>query len=276
MNREGNTWVMMFAVGMCVILAVLLAGTFSALKGKVDANIDFDRQMNVLIATGLYSKAEGGESKTRAELEELYTDRIIGKVLEVKRGMVDKPVKGADGEPTTIKVEKVTDLVETEYTVEDLPRLQLEQRREKDPAKRKEFTTFYTRVDEQGEAVAYCIPIEGLGLWGMIYGFLALEHDLATVKGITFYQHKETPGLGGEIDNPDWQSQWKGKSIYDAGDDFVSVTVKKGKVDKAVAYEKEHMVDGLSGATITSNGVTKFVAEDLQTYMPYFEKLKGE
>lgn len=276
MNREGNTWVMTFAVGMCVILAVLLAGTFSALKGKVDANIAFDRQMNVLIATGLYSKAEGAESKTRAELEQLYADRIVGKVLEVKRGMVDQPVKGADGKPTTIQVEKVTDLVETEYTVEDLPRLQLEQRREKDPAKRKEFTTFYTRVDDQGEAVAYCIPIEGLGLWGMIYGFLALEHDLATVKGITFYQHKETPGLGGEIDKQWWQSQWPGKEIYAGNGDFVSVTVKKGKVDPAVAYEKEHMVDGLSGATITSNGVTKFVAEDLQTYMPYFEKLKGE
>ena len=142
-----------------------------------------------------------------------------------------------------------------------------------DPAERREFTTFFTRVDEAGKPVAYCIPIEGLGLWGMIYGYLALEDDLDTVKGITFYRHKETPGLGGEIDAAWWKSQWPGKSIFEDGD-LVSVTVKKGRVDASIPKERKHYVDGLSGATITSNGVTKFVREDLETYQAYFSKLK--
>ena len=130
----------------------------------------------------------------------------------------------------------------------------------------------YRRKSPSGETEAWCIPISGYGLWSTLYGFLALEPDLNTVKGITFYSHAETPGLGGEVDNPSWQAQWPGKQILDARGQLVGVSLKKGAVDESIPFEQAHQVDGLSGATITSNGVTNFVLSDLQRYEPYFVK----
>ena len=96
----------------------------------------------------------------------------------------------------------------------------------------------------------YVFLLWGNGLWSTMYGYLALETDLQTVKGITFYQHGETPGLGGEIDNPVWQARWVGKKVYnEAGQ--AALTVTKG----GQAKDLNHQVDGISGATITSVAV---------------------
>ena len=100
------------------------------------------------------------------------------------------------------------------------------------------------------------LPIRGYGLWGTLYGFISLEEDFNTVSGIEFYEHKETPGLGAEVDNPKWKSSWKGKKIYQ--NNQVALKVIKGKVeidDNQASYK----VDGLSGATITSRGVSNMV-----------------
>ena len=100
------------------------------------------------------------------------------------------------------------------------------------------------------------LPIRGYGLWGTLYGYISIEDDFNTIAGIEFYDHKETPGLGAEVDNPKWKNLWPGKQIYQNGE--VSLTVIKGKVandDKDAQYE----IDGLSGATITSRGVTNMI-----------------
>lgn len=278
MDKNSNSFVMAFSVGMCVVLAVLLSGTFNLLKDTVSANIQFDRQLNVLIATGLHDPFDASKAKTRAELEQLYADNIEAKVLIVHREMQTEEVRKA-GELVEEQVERVVDMEVTDRSVEELPNLRLEESRKPNKAERIEYTTFYTRSHVEGgerRVDSYCIPIEGLGLWGMIYGFLALESDLETVRGITFYQHKETPGLGGEIDKEWWQDQWPGKRVVDADGKLVGVTVKKGKVDPTVAVEKERYVDGLSGATITSNGVTNFVRDDLEAYQALFKKLRSE
>ena len=105
-------------------------------------------------------------------------------------------------------------------------------------------------------------------------GYLALEPDLKTIIGLEFFDHKETPGLGGEIDNPKWKSIWKGKEIYsDSGDILISVI--KGSVDKSSTLAK-YQVDGLSGATITSNGVTNLLSFWLgdMGYGPLIDRLK--
>ncbi|MBK8978393.1 MAG: NADH:ubiquinone reductase (Na(+)-transporting) subunit C [Planctomycetes bacterium] len=277
MDKNSNSFVMSFAVGMCIVLAVMLAGTFNVLKDRMDANVAFDQHVNVLIATGLHSRAPGSEPKTREELEDLYASFIVPQVLEVKRGVATERVREA-GVEKDVQVERVIDMIETDYAIDDLPNLRLQERRKPNAADRREFTTFFTRFDSDDPAtrkpVAYCIPIEGLGLWGTIYGYLALESDLDHVRGITFYKHKETPGLGGEIDAAWWQSQWPQKKILDDRGEFVSVSVKKGQVDPAVERERLHMVDGLSGATITSNGVTRLVESCLQDYMPWFARLR--
>jgi Na+-transporting NADH:ubiquinone oxidoreductase subunit C len=120
------------------------------------------------------------------------------------------------------------------------------------------------------------LPISGKGLWSTIYGYLALEGDLDHVRGVTFYKHGETPGLGGECENPAWCATWSGKSILDAQKKLVGVAVKKGKVDGSIPAEKAHKVDGLSGATITSNGITNFVLADLKAFDGYLTGLRSK
>ncbi len=100
------------------------------------------------------------------------------------------------------------------------------------------------------------LPIRGYGLWGTLFGYIAIDKDLNTIKGLEFYAHKETPGLGAEVDNPNWKSLWDGKSIYKNGE--VQISVIKGKVDPSNEMAS-YQVDGLSGATLTSRGVTNML-----------------
>ena len=97
-----------------------------------------------------------------------------------------------------------------------------------------------------------------LGLWGILYGYLAISGDLNTIVGLEFYQHKETPGLGAEVDNPKWKALWRGKKIYDENGEIL-IKVMKGKVDNTNEMST-YQVDGLSGATLTSNGVSNLLA----------------
>ena len=112
-------------------------------------------------------------------------------------------------------------------------------------------------VTNQDRVDTIILPIYGKGLWSTMHAFLALEGDANTVKGYTFYEHGETPGLGGEVDNPSWQRQWVGKRIFDR-DWNLSLDIRKGKVDLS-KQEAVHQVDGLSGATLTTVGVENFM-----------------
>jgi Na+-transporting NADH:ubiquinone oxidoreductase subunit C len=137
------------------------------------------------------------------------------------------------------------------------------------------FRVVATTKGADGKIEAVVLPISGKGLWSTIYGYLALEGDLEKVRGVTFYKHGETPGLGGECENPVWCAQWKGKSIRDEQKKLVGIEVKKGKVDPSIPAEKAHKVDGLSGATITCNGINKFVLADLTAFEGYLATLKN-
>ena len=142
--------------------------------------------------------------------------------------------------------------------------------------RRAKYSTVYMVRAENGDLERIILPVSGYGLWSTLYGFLALESDLNTVVGIGFYEHAETPGLGGEVDNPNWKSQWSGKKIY-ADNREVAMQLTKGKVDSS-RPEAVHRVDGLSGATITSRGVTNLVQYWMgeQAYGPFLRKLKQE
>ena len=113
------------------------------------------------------------------------------------------------------------------------------------------------------------MPVSGKGLWSSLFGYFAIDtNDYSTVRGITFYAHGETPGLGAEISKKWFQNNFVGKEIYSSDDILESVTVLKGKAPSNSKYE----VDGISGATITSNGVTELLDRDLKRYEPYFIK----
>lgn len=110
--------------------------------------------------------------------------------------------------------------------------------------------------DAKSELDLRVFPVEGVGLWGTLYGFLALDKDGNTIRGLTFYSHKETPGLGAEVDNPRWKNLWPGRKAFGESGD-AAIQVIKGVAGKA--EDDPHRVDGLSGATITSNGVTNLL-----------------
>ena len=114
-------------------------------------------------------------------------------------------------------------------------------------------------VEDAGQIKTIILPVSGYGLWSTLHGFLALESDANTVVGLGFYEHAETPGLGGEVDNPRWKAFWPGKKVYDlANSDAPKIGLVKGSVDRA-RPEAIYQIDGLSGATLTSRGVTNLV-----------------
>ena len=120
----------------------------------------------------------------------------------------------------------------------------------------------------------YSIPISGKGLWSTIYGYIALEPDGKTVKGITFYKHGETPGLGGELEKEWFTSNYKGKKIYNEEEELVSIEIVKGQVNQN-DLNAIHQVDGISGSTLTGRGMNKFIARDLNTYKSFLERVKA-
>ncbi|MFP3998609.1 MAG: NADH:ubiquinone reductase (Na(+)-transporting) subunit C [Desulfobacterales bacterium] len=132
----------------------------------------------------------------------------------------------------------------------------------------KSILTIYLYT-KNGNIENYIIPIESQGLWGKIYGYMALEKDGSTIAGFTVYEHSETPGLGGEIEKQWFQENFEGKKIVDKQGNFASIQVAKGKVEKRVSEEKEpRYVDGISGATLTGRYLSRGLETTLSRYEP--------
>ncbi|HEX6811329.1 MAG TPA: NADH:ubiquinone reductase (Na(+)-transporting) subunit C [Planctomycetota bacterium] len=243
MNTSSNGYVMGFAIGICVVISAMLAVTANFLKPTQDAAAEFDRQKNVMMAAGLVA---ADDQRSRTALEKLYRDRVEELVVDTETGSV------AAGK-----------------TVADVGAM-------KSPADKRRYRVVAISKAADGAPESYVVPISGKGLWSTIYGYLALERDLVHVRGVTFYKHGETPGLGGECENPVWCAQWKGKSILDEQGKLVGVIVKKTKIDPSIPAEKAHKVDGLSGSTITSNGITRFVKADLTAFEKYLASLRTQ
>ncbi len=135
----------------------------------------------------------------------------------------------------------------------------------------------------QQTPLCYVIPISGFGLWDYIFGFIAIKPDGVTVQGISWYEHKETPGLGANISEPDWQKQFPGKVIFQPDGEGkidlerapIGLTVVRGKVSDIFGStpRSQSAVDGMAGATLTGNGVTKAYKDTLELYRPFFERL---
>ena len=243
MNTNSNSYVMTFAIGICVVVSSVLALLATVLKPTQEAAAEFDRQKNVMMAAGLLKKSD---PRPRAELEKLYAERVVEVIVDTRDGTV------ATGKTTA-----------------DLKELN-EKAAKENPQHTRAFRSIAT-AKKDGKIDTYILPVSGKGLWSTLYGYLALEADKNHVRGIQFYKHGETPGLGGEVENAEWTAGWHGKTILDEKGELVSVTVKKGKVDPSIPKEKQHYVDGLAGATITSNGVSKFVMNDLKTFSTYLK-----
>lgn len=230
-NNESIAKTFGVAAGLCVVCAVIVAVASVSLKGMQEANKKLDKNVNILRAAGL---AQPKEKLTPAKAEELFKN--------AKRVVVDMQTGKIDPEADPDLVEASTECLALEPS-EDIAAIKTI------PAK----TIVYLFNDEQGRLEKAILPIVGTGLWSTMRGYLALESDLNTVANIVFYDHGETPGLGGEISNPSWTSKWTGKLAFDAeGRPII-------RVIKGTASPESSDVDGISGATLTGNGVSNTV-----------------
>jgi Na+-transporting NADH:ubiquinone oxidoreductase subunit C len=231
-----NLRVVRFAVIVCLICSALVSTAALGLRDRQEANLLLDIRKNILKSVDLYRPGMPDE-----EVNRIFEERMVGLVLD-RNGKVQEGRRPQDVD------------------------------REKEP----DALLLYQCLDGSGNVVAYTFPIQGQGLWSTVYGYLALEGNLDAVRGITFYKHGETPGLGGEIEQPWFQDQFVGKRILGGSGEIVSVTVAKGSAAAQHADELEHYVDGISGATITSRAVSRMIMESLQAYEPYFGQLRQE
>ncbi len=236
--QHSTGYIVGFAVAVCLVCALFVAGSAVGLKDRQDANILLDRQKKVLTVAGVM---KDGERLTREEIASAFELNIQQKVINLKTGDLQPEVDSASfDQQATAKDPKTSyPAPENASKVRRLPN-----------------DALVFDVVQEGELKALILPIEGYGLWGTLYGYIALAPDARTIVGITFYSHKETPGLGGEVDNPRWKARWPGRLAFDDRGKPV-IAVKKGL---AGSVEKDpYNVDGLSGATITSRGVTSLV-----------------
>jgi Na+-transporting NADH:ubiquinone oxidoreductase subunit C len=219
------------AIVLCLVCSVIVSMSSVLLKPIQEANKDAFLKRSMLQAAGMYD-----ETKSIDEQFEQFTARMVD--LETGKFTDEIDVDGFD----QLKAAKD-------------PALSIEIPDDQDIAKisrRAKYGKVYTLDGENG-IETIILPIKGYGLWGTLYGYLALEADGNTVVGLSYYDHKETPGLGGEVDNPRWKALWEGKEIYDDNND-VAISVIKGTVDSKDS-DAVHKVDGLAGATLTSRGV---------------------
>ncbi|MFT6145791.1 MAG: Na+-transporting NADH:ubiquinone oxidoreductase subunit C [Myxococcota bacterium] len=255
-----------FSAVICVTCSLAVSFAAASLKDIQDVNKARDRRGSILTAfdiTGL-----SGEAIDAAYAEQIRVVIIDGNGTSVPTDGFD------DGEWADMM-----DRVEAFRLKDNLSRLlgKSGELSEEQWAEYREdaILAVYQQVDSNQDVVAYAVPVHGVGLWGPIYGYLALQPDLNTVVGATFSAPAETPGLGFEIVNTGFTGQFPGKEIYRDNGDLASISVVKGGVDLACSGATEYCVQGVSGATITSNGVDYMFEGLLTAYKPYLDQIRA-
>ena len=228
-------------VAFCVCLICSLVVSFSAvsLRDLQNENKLNDKRIKILQAADIYNPDEDIKQQF-LKLETKFVNFETGKLMDT---YMDFSLEEYD----PILATRDSNLSSKVPTSEDIAVIK----------NRENIGKIFILRNDDYSINKLILPIRGYGLWGTLYGYISIENDFNTIAGIEFYDHKETPGLGAEVDNPKWKNLWPGKEIYQNGE--VSLNVIKGKVDnndKDAQYE----IDGLSGATITSRGVTNMIA----------------
>lgn len=253
MQRFSTLYIIGFSTAVCVVCSLLVSSSAVGLRSRQQQNIALDRQKNVLIAAGLVGE---GEKLTAARVKELF-EQVKSVVVDLRTG------QETDIDPQTFdQAQAAKDPTASGPAPKNAAGV----------SRLPHHATVY-KVLKDGRLDEVILPIEGKGLWSTCYGFLALDADGTTIRGITFYQHGETPGLGGEIDNPRWKSLWINRKAFD---ETWTPRIEVIKGHAGPAAEEPHKVDGLSGATITSRGVSHLVQFWLgeHGFGPYLQQLR--
>lgn len=232
MNVNKNSYTIGFASVMVIIVAALLAYTSISLTPYQDRNIELEKKQNILQSVGVEVERNNSEI--------IYSQYIKEELILDDKGNV------LDGSAFDVDLG-----VEVKKNIAD------------------QKLPLYISILEDSSR-CFIIPLRGKGLWGPIWGYIALKEDVNTVFGAVFAHKSETPGLGAEINQSFFQEPFSDKKIFNSDDEFVSITVIKGGAPDG----SMHAVDGISGGTITSDGVTDMIKERLSRYLPYIEKNK--
>ena len=236
--RHSVAYTILFAGTICVVCAILVSTSAVSLSDLQDANSTLDKRKNVLLAAGLI---DSSQRVTAEDVEKLFAN-VSRVVIDLESGAPAPDVKAAAYDQQKARKDPA-------LSREAPPNASVIKRLPK-------YAVVYHVLGKQGDVEMIVLPIEGYGLWSTLYGFLALDADTKTIRGLTYYQHGETPGLGGEVDNPRWKGLWPGRIAFDDSGAVV-IEVIKGQAGPASA--DPHQVDGLAGATITSRGVTNML-----------------
>jgi Na+-transporting NADH:ubiquinone oxidoreductase subunit C len=238
-DTKSNKYTFIFAAIVCVVAGVLLSAVSEGLRKKQELNADLDVKKNILKAVVL--EAPIPAKAKGPEVLKIYEEKIEEHVIDPQGNIIEgrKPADVKVGDKTALPL----------------------------------------YIYKEGDSIkSYAFPIIGQGLWSTLYGYMALEADAITVRGITFYKHGETPGLGGEIEKAWFQDNFKGKTIYSIKENKLTpIAVVKGKVEEIYKGNGEaasHHVDGITAATITSSGVTEMLERTIKAYEPFFGRLR--
>jgi len=249
------------SVGICLFCSLFVSVAAVKLKPRQIQNQKLDKIKNILLVADI--------SYEDKDPNQIFTERIKSELIELSTGQR----LSEDQFDDTLNIEGFD--IKAMSGMPDYS-LALEGAEDLAGIKRQPLHMVVYKLFQDDAMTRLILPIYGKGLWSTLYGFLALENDLQTVAGITFYEHGETPGLGGEVDNPNWKGAWEGKEAYDA-DGNVVISVIKGQVVPD-SPNANRQIDGLSGATLTARGVDNLIQFWLgeKGYGPYLQRLREE
>lgn len=218
-------------LALCIVCSIVVSSAAVFLRDMQEANKARDFKRNILQAAGLYQEGVAVEEQFKSVTTKAI-DFSTGKFTDAIDIASYDQAKAAKDPALSTKLSGDVDIAKIGS---------------------QENVGLVYMVEKDGALDKIILPIKGYGLWSTLYGFMALEADGNTVAGLGFYQHAETPGLGGEVDNPNWKALWVGKEVY--ANDNVAISVIKGKAPAG----DNHKVDGLSGATLTARGVHNLI-----------------
>lgn len=242
--RQSNAYVLIFTAIMTIVIGGSLSLVNQTLKPAQQRSIELDTKTSILSAVMDISKDD--------DVLGIYDSQISGLVVDIDGNEIETNDKG---EP--IQADKVNVLRNFKKDVEE-----------------RQYPV-YKYSEKPGQVDAYIFPLYGKGLWNSIYGYIALDKDLNTIKGVSFGHVGETPGLGARISGPEIQNRYVGKKIFDESGNLMSVTMVKGESRDPSMYGP-HKVDGMSGATLTAKGVNAMLEEYLSSYQQYIKKVQQQ
>ncbi len=246
-NTEKNSYTIIFAIIMVVIVGSVLAFAAQGLKGNINENKRIEKQQNILYALGINENEEGSVNfVSKKNVAEAFSKNITKQII--------------------IQGTKVSE-DENAYLID----IKKEQAAAKDPSYQRRLPLFVSEVN--GETY-YVAPIRGKGLWDAIWGFVAMDKNMV-IKGVYFDHKGETPGLGANIKERFFMDDFSGEHLLDTSGNFVGIQVAKGNGDPKNERKTDNKIDAIAGATITGNGVTAMIKDELNLYVPYFKTLKN-